>query len=244
MKSLVLISLIALICSKYSVIEYGKEYTFDKSNNQFEFTAEKDGLMFIHVLFEGSSTLSLAFGGDGVVNAEEFKKPGYGMFRKIEKDKTYMAVIQYPDGSKAAEEKGTIWLNPSWHELKVDLNKIYEWFDYSFEYAFESSLIYSIDNAEKDVTFNFTYSKKLRQDLPNPFEVCLGQECKKDLEKYDIKKGQSYKIYAKVIKMKDGSYDKYYLPTYKFGELKYVPSYSFNLKTNPWLVSLLLLLFI
>ena len=80
--------------------------------------------------------------------------------------------------------------------------------------------------------------------MPNPFEVCLGQECKKDLEKYDIKKGQSYKIYAKVIKMKDGSYDKYYLPTYKFGELKYVPSYSFNLKTNLWLVSLLLLLFI
>ena len=49
MKSLVLISLLVLICSKNSVIEYGKEYTFDKSINQFEFTAEQDGLAFIHI---------------------------------------------------------------------------------------------------------------------------------------------------------------------------------------------------
>lgn len=53
MKSLVLISLLVLICSKNSVIEYGKEYTFDKSNNQFEFTAEQDGLAFIHISYEG-----------------------------------------------------------------------------------------------------------------------------------------------------------------------------------------------
>ena len=55
------------------------------------------------------------------------------------------------------------------------------------------SMIFSIDNAERDVTFIFKYNEKAK----NPFEICHGEECQKDITTYDFKKGESYKIYAR-----------------------------------------------
>ena len=82
MKSLVLISLLVLICSKNSVIEYGKEYTFDKSNNQFEFTAEQKGLAFIHISYEGSLNLRYVFTILIQVKMPLFRNQGWGGFTK------------------------------------------------------------------------------------------------------------------------------------------------------------------
>lgn len=82
MKSLVLISLLVLICSKNSVIEYGKEYTFDKSNNQFEFTAEQDGLAFIHISYEGSLNLRYVIYDPQSGENAPFQNQGWGGFTK------------------------------------------------------------------------------------------------------------------------------------------------------------------
>ena len=56
-------------------------------------------------------------------------------------------------------------------EIKVDLNETYEW-KYDFDGILFNNypMIFSIDNAERDVTFIFKYKKKEK----NPFEVCHG----------------------------------------------------------------------
>ena len=116
-------------------------------------------------------------------------------------------------------------------------------------YSYEESLVYSIDNASKNVTFKFTYSKESLKDLPNPFTVCHGTDCKNitDItEYYDIVKGESYKIYARVQKLNDGIYgDRYFFPKYKFGDKEGdkpdpspTPSKSVNLISNLWVISL------
>jgi hypothetical protein len=197
------------------------------------------------ILFEGSSFMNILITdeeGHGLTT--DFTKPGIGLIYEIKKDNSYTIELRYTNTTE--DEKGTIWINPSWRELKVDLNKAYEWkFNFATEYrASESKLIYSVDNADKSAKFNFTYSKELRQDLPNPFEVCHGQDCKNNIETYDFEKGQSYKIYVKVAKMKDGILDNYYLPSFKFGDINGKWSYSFNLRINMWIISLLLLLII
>ena len=252
MKSLVLISLLVLICSKNSVIEYGKEYTFDKSNNQFEFTAEQDGLAFIHISYEGSLNLRYVIYDPQSGENAPINKPGLGRLHKVENATKYTVMIQYPDSNLNGDDTGKIWINPSWNKIKiVDLTKQYEWkFNMDIPYSLEESLVYSIDNASKNVTFKFTYSKDSLKDLPNPFTVCHGTDCKNITEYYDIVKGESYKIYARVQKLNDGIYgDRYFFPKYKFGDKEGdkpdpspTPSKSVNLISNLWVISLLLLL--
>ena len=90
--------------------------------------------------------------------------------------------------------------------------------------------------------------------MPNPFRVCHGQDCKDNVVTYDIEKGQSYKIYIKVVPEKGELFDMYYFPTFKFigngipspePEPKpsptTTPSNSFNLRSNLWALLLLLL---
>ena len=236
MKSIIIISLFILISSKLNDNEYAKDITFDKDHKEFHFTPEKDGVVFIKVLYDGSSTVNFKMGQ----LTSSFTKPGSVIIKQVSKNGFYN-ITCYTDSN----DKGTIWLNPSWNELKVDLNTIYEWkLDFSNINGVESKLIYSIDNADKSVKFKFTYNKNLKSDLPNPFEVCHGDDCKSNIETYDIEKGQSYKIYVKVAKMKDGILDKYYLPSFKFGDINGKWSYSFNLRINMWIISLLLLLII
>ena len=81
MCSLILISLLTLIFSKNSVIEYGKEYPFNKNNSRFEFTPDKDGLLFVQILFEGLFFMNVLItneeGGGGLIT--DFSKPGRGL---------------------------------------------------------------------------------------------------------------------------------------------------------------------
>ena len=240
MKSIIIISLFILISSKLNDNGYAKDHTFDKDHKEFHFTPEKDGVVFIKVLYDGSSKVNFLM----IHNKERvnniFSKPGSVIIKQVSKNGFYN-ITCYTDSN----DKGTIWLNPSWNELKVDLNTIYDWkLDFNNINGVESKLIYSIDNADKSVKFKFTYNKNLRQDLPNPFEVCHGDDCKSNIETYDIEKGQSYKIYVKVAKMKDGILDTYYLPSFKFGDINGKWSYSFNLRINMLIISLLILLII
>ncbi len=99
-------------------------------------------------------------------------------------------------------------------EIKVDLNEKYEWkYDCNGILINEPKIVYSIDNAEKDVTFIFKYKETIGgQKVQNPFEVCHGEECKKGVTTYDFEKGESYKIYATPA---NGI-----LPSYSFHDIK------------------------
>ncbi len=57
-------------------------------------------------------------------------------------------------------EKGTIRINHSWNELKVNLSKMYKWsVRYTDYHKLESNLTYVIDNDDKNVTFKLLIIK-------------------------------------------------------------------------------------
>ena len=237
MKKLIIISLFILISSKLNDIEYGKELPFENGKN-FIFTNEQTGFVFINMLYDGPNKVNYKIEqSDEGSGKGFFSKPGTVLINKVTKGTIYN-VTCFSDSN----EKGTIWINPSWNELKVDLNKQYIWkVEYSSTFGHETNLTYAINNAEKKVTFKFTYNKGSK-NLPNPFRVCHGGDCKDNVETYDFEQGQSYKIIVKIVIIKDGESDVYYFPTFKFGDIKGDWSYSFNLSSNLWIISLLLLL--
>lgn len=88
-------------------------------------------------------------------------------------------------------------------------------------------MIYSIANAEKDTILEFKYNNKLGLYrggfTPNPMKICHGEQCKTDINTYEIKKGESYKIYINFYGIVGQKGDKakkdyayYYLPLYTF----------------------------
>ena len=52
---------------------------------------------------------------------------------------------------------------------------------------------------------------KYKEKAQNPFEICHGEECIKNITTYDFKKGESYKIYARIYK--------YILPAFSFHDI-------------------------
>ena len=238
MKRLIIISLFLLISSKLDLVEYGKDLPFDNGKN-FYFPAEKGETIFIKMLYDGPNKVKYKIEYSGKIEGF-FSKPGEVVIQEVSKG-TYFNISFNSD----TDEKGTIWINPSWNELKVDLNKMYLWtIEYSGLRELESNLTYAIDNADKKVTFKFTYDKKSKNDYPNPFTVCHGGNCKDNVETYDFEKGESYKIIVKIVKIKEGDLDVYYFPSFKFGDIKGDWSFSSNLRSNLWIISLLLLLII
>ena len=131
----------------------------------------------------------------------------------------------------------------------MDLNKKYEWKPENTGISIYPAkmLTYVINNAEKDITFEFKYNKNMDLypdvEVPNPFEVCHGDDCKENIETYDFKKGESYKIYAKVKEVRVESINRSVFPSYSFyGKKEEGPvGHSFNLRLNIWFIYFLLL---
>ena len=46
--------------------------------------------------------------------------------------------------------------------------------------------------------------------MENPFKVCHGNDCQENIETYNFKKGESYKIMVKAVK-KEGRYEHFLL---------------------------------
>lgn len=236
MQKFIFFSLLILITSKLSTIEYAKEIQFDMENNQFEFTAEEDGGIFVYVVFGKSDIVELVFPMEGGDITQDVNEPGISQILGISKGVTYKICLNY---TQVSEEKGFIWINPSYNEIKVDLTKKYEWkFDYMDYFGADSKIVYTIDNADKKVTFKFQYNEKVQdKTIKNPFEVCHGTDCKTDIKTYDFEKGESYKINAKVQKIGESNIDYYVLPSFSFEP----QSDSFFLRINLLAFALLLL---
>jgi len=85
--------------------------------------------------------------------------------------------------------------------------------------------------------------------VSNPFEVCHGNDCEKNVEEYDFEKGQSYTIYVKTEKLVDTKldYEYYVMPSFSFADKNYKENASSDddsmyLRSSLYLISLLLLL--
>ena len=246
MRKLLLISLFLFASS--ATIEFAKETSYDsESNNQFEFTYSGNGYVFVYVSCGTVNNLGVQYGtGNGSSGSISCNKPGVGLLLSPTTETNYDIALK---GNK--KDSGTIWVNPSTNELAVDLSKKYEG---KFSIVTTGSgieqppqLTYAINNAEKDVTFNFQYTEtdeELRDDvIPNPFKICQESICVTNIKTYDFKKGESYKIHVAIQKV---GYN-IVLPVFSFADENYKePSENTDtaiiLRFNLWIISLLLLL--
>ena len=230
MQKIILLTLFILTCSKLNAVEFDKEIPFDRNNNEFEFPTQSDGSLFLSITFPASGILSLQFGcGSSAIS--RIDGPGEGIILSFRSEMTCKLVLYY-GGDPSSNVTGTIWMHPSTEEIKVDLNETYETkYDFNDLFDTNDSMIFSIDNAERDVTFIFKY----KEEAENPFEICHGEECIKNITTYDFKKGESYKIYAKHIQVDNI----WVFPSFSFLD-KAKDSNSFNLAFNLWLICLLL----
>ena len=237
MKKIILtISLLFLVSPKNSIIEFGKEATFDKNNKEFEFTHDKPDIFFIQAIFRDKLDLKLFT--DGIQYYQYGNdKGGVGLITNQHNATSYKITLD-----PSSSNKGTIWVNPSTNELKLDMNKKVEWkFDIiNNNSGPESKLTYVIDKAEKNATFVFKYANEIKDtfdekiNVPNPFQVCHGDDCKDNIATYDFKIGESYKIYIKYNKI--GNHRVF--PSFSFYDKK---NNAFGLISNLWVIYLLLI---
>ena len=233
MKRILLISLLILISSKINVIEFGKDIPL-VNDTEFEFTYDKKDNLFFKITANDSFRFELYTRKDTYIfngNKETIYYITEQIFLNFNK-------IKIQTGKNV---KGTFWINPSLVEIKIDLNSTVEWDYFIFPLENKPKLTYVIDNAEKNATFIFKYDKKWHEDLPNPFEVCHGTDCRDQITTYKFKKGESYKIYVYTIEKNN----KFYFPRFSFFDKtkekeKEKKSNSFNLMLNLWSIILLL----
>ena len=76
MQKIILLSLFILTCSKLNAIEFDKEIPFDRNNNEFEFTTQSDGALFVSITFQVSNILSLQFSDGYSSTSNSIDKPG------------------------------------------------------------------------------------------------------------------------------------------------------------------------
>jgi hypothetical protein len=234
MKAFLIISLFILISSKDNAIEFAKEIPFDNNNAKFEFTYDKNDNIFIKVTTNDRCKMNF----DAIIHsyATDISKPGTSVITQKELVSSSYKIEFEPDKYGPKTFNGTFWINPSLLEVKIDINSKVEWNYFTFTARDERpKLTYSLDNAEKDVTFIFKYSYDNKKDITSPFEVCHGNDCKDQITTYDFKKGESYKIYAKHIQVDNI----WVFPSFSFLD-KAKDSNSFNLAFNLWLICLLL----
>ena len=131
MKEIILSYLLLITLSLITATEFGKEIPFDmNNNNEFEFIFEKDGNLFIQINFPKSDllTLNIQSYDASVSESSLISPPGKATLIPFKKGYSIKIKLSYKSSSN---EKGTIWMNPSTSEIKVDLNKKYEWkYDY------------------------------------------------------------------------------------------------------------------
>ena len=229
MKRILIISLFILVSSKSKAIEFAKEIPFDNNNKEFEFTYDKRDCLFIKITTNNNCYFYLYAGT--YTYPKDIKEPGRSYI--IDKLATNFYKIKF--GPDQITFNGTFWINPSSLEIKIDINSIVEWNYKTDPSIYERpKLTYSLDNAEKDVTFIFKYSYENNKDIPSPFEVCHGNDCKDQIIAYVFQKGESYKIYVKFVRVGNT----WVFPCFSFLD-RLKDSNSF-LVFNFWLICLLL----
>ena len=223
MKTFIFIFLLIITLSKINTQEYGKEIIFDKNIDGIRLNFPEDGAILIYVKVNYSDLVTV----DTLRKSKLIQKPGVGLLDTFESGRNNYVRLTYRDSSN---EKGIVWILPSTYEIKVNLNETYQW-----EYDIKQSCLdskklpykftYSIDNAEKDVILQFKYNDKFQIDnglvAANPLSICHGEQCQNNTTTYDIKKGESYKLYINVKNFKS-DYWYFYLPSFSFNFINLV----------------------
>ena len=225
MKNIIYVSLLIIAFSKINIIEYGKDIPFDINNNEFELTFNEAGALLVSVTFGTPDILKLNMIFKGNEYNYPVSPPGLGTIMLFKPNDINKIKLEYLSPSN---ENGTIWLQPTTEEIQIKLNQTYQW-KYNLKAYFTHNkiyqLVYSINKSEKDAILEFKYDNNFNVEnniiAPNPLKICHGEICNNSITTYNIKKGESYKIYITL---------KIFQKTNKYAPVLiiYLPSFSFN----------------
>ena len=225
MKFFIYISLLFIALSKINVVEYGKEIPFDMNNKELELTFNEEGALLISITFDTPDILNLTMDFKGSSYNDLLNPPGIATIMNFGPNYINRIILDYLSPSNA---KGTIWLQPLNEELPIKLNQNYEWKYNLKKTLFNTAnyqLVYIINKSEKDAIMNFKYDNNFKVEenviAQNPSKICHGNICINGITTYNIKKGESYKIYIKInfIEKSMGigpAKITYYLPSFSF----------------------------
>ena len=211
-KIFLLIFLFTLVSSKVdSYIKFGAKYSFDlETNYKFKLKYKDPGndafLLYIDSEVGVSYALTctsgpMKFSTDYGVNLISFKE------QRFECDLEFAGVFE-------SSGNGTFIIHSVRNEIKIKLKNKYGDLTHPLSYSNDmdkelslpdiSYITYSVPNLEKDVTVTFDYNGNCSPFTidENPFKVCHNNDCKENIETYDFKKGESYKIMVKLQKKK------------------------------------------
>ncbi len=230
MKAIIFIVLLIIAPPKIEE-KFGKEIPFSFPGTYFDLTFPENGVLFISIKFATSKALRLSLKFKNHDKEVIVESPGYAAAIPYEKYYNNKIVLEY-ESISYSNEKGIIWMNPSSDEIKVNLSEIYEWkYDFQRSYATDelntakhyvelltrSPLLYTIDDAEKDVILEFDYNDKFIVEdnltITNPMMIWDKDGIRSELTTYEIKKGDSLKIYMSIICTPKKTC---YLPSFKF----------------------------
>ena len=225
MKKIIYIYLLIISFDEIFSLKFGEEIPFDINNNEFELTFNEAGAILVEVTFNTPNILTLNMDFRTINGKMAVNPPGIGKLFVFQPNFVNKLILEY---SSPSNEKGTIWMLPTTYEVGIKLNQTYEW-KYNIINSFILSdvyhLSYSINKAEKDALLEFKYDNNMKIEnnlvAPNPSKICQGEICKNGITTYNIKKGESYKIYIaiNVIKKPKGfgpTFNTYYLPSFSF----------------------------
>ena len=225
MKKIIYIYLLIISFDEIFSLKFGEEIPFDINNNEFELTFNEAGAILVEVTFNTPNILKLNMDFRTINGKFQVNPPGIGKLFVFKPNLVNKLILEY---SSPSNEKGTIWMLPTTYEVGIKLNQTYEW-KYNIINSFILSdvyhLSYSINKAEKDAILEFKYDNNMKIGnniiAPNPSKICQGEICKNGITTYNIKKGESYKIYIaiNVIKKPKGfgpTFNTYYIPSFSF----------------------------
>ena len=148
---------------------------------------------------------------ESMTESIEISPPGKTAFTFFKKGYPVKIRLIYKSSSN---EKGLIWIHPSTEKIKVDIRKKYE-FKHGFYLEHRPynhpnnrayyNITYKIDNALKDAILEIKYkSNEEKEEFYGiPYSLRIDDLDKKCIsyssDTYEIKKGKSYRITARII---------------------------------------------
>ena len=222
-KAIILFLILASIPTKQlntpTTLGFDTETSFDKEKYEFVFTNEDLVKNFYLVKISTSSILTYECVCTGAATKKD-KTTVYKYF--ILHSETGQCVITITTSSEVAHPvKGTIQVHPLKNSIQTDITKN----TYKISNILKSDestppIVYSVSNLENDIEIKLSYSStsSITRDgkvysLSNPYEVCMGTDCKTGVTSYTFLKGNNYEIHAKFEEILNN----YYMAPFSFG---------------------------
>ena len=205
-----------------SPLDFDKETSFDKNNCVLTFNNEDEAKNFYLVKITTSTkTLSCKCECTGAAKIE----PLVNKYFILKSEKGQCDITITSPSEDIFPIQGTIWVHPIKNTIQADIAKN----KYEIGNLLESDestppIVYSVSNLENDTEINFAYSKgnvtinDKKFYLSNPFEVCLGNDCKKNIKSYKFLKGNNYEIRTKFEEFDSDNKKYYYMASFSFGQ--------------------------